>query len=89
MLDDVRRHVMACKVCQSMKPSNQVPAGEGQFQADAGRASVWTLSQASPRPSEGAPRLLLCDRLTEMAQYMPSGDTLSAQEFPAMLWGQV
>ena len=92
MGDDIKQHVTTCETCPSVKPLNQVPAGEAQslqIQADAGRASVWDFITSLPKTKRGHNSIVVfVDRLTKMAHFVPTNDTVSAQQFAAMLRDQ-
>ncbi len=93
MLHDVKAHVTTCEVCRSVKPSNQVPAGEAQSLQIPGRrwASVSVdFIMGLPRTSRGHNSIVVfVDRLTKMAHFVPTDDTVSAQDFAAIFRDQV
>ena len=76
MLDDVRQHVTTCEVCRSVKPSNQVPAGEAQSLQIPGRrwesVSVDFIA-GLPKTKRGRNSIVVfVDRLTKMAHFVPT-----------------
>ena len=78
---------------RSVKPSNQVPAGEAQSLQIPGRrwesVSVDFIT-GLPKTKRGRNSIVVfVDRLTKMAHFVPTDDTVSAQEFAAVFRDQV
>ena len=93
MSDDIKQHVTTCETCRSVKPLNQVPAGEAQSLQIPGRrwegVSVDFIT-GLPKTKRGHNSIVVfVDRLTKRAHFVPTNDTVSAQEFAAVFRDQV
>ena len=93
MLDDIKQHVTTCETCRSVKPLNQVPAGEAQSLQIPGRR--WEIVSVDfitglPKTKRGHNSIaVFVDRLTKMAHFVLTHDTVSAQEFAVVFRDQV
>ena len=93
MLDDIHEHVTIYETCWSMKPSNRVPAGEAQNLQIPGRrwesVSVDFITSL-PKTKRGHNLIVVfVDRLTKMAHFVPTSDTVSAQGFATVFRDKV
>ena len=84
MSKDIRTHVKKCDACQRTKPSTQPPAGELQPMPIPSRpwqSIGMDYLMSVPKSKKGHNAILIViDRLTKMAHFIPTTDQVTAKE---------